>query len=101
MIGVSDFVDFVEKSVFPAQVESLRKCQTAEDVGLWRKALVRDVYSRQVEGESLEQLLALRFNTKEEESKDELKMSERVFLAAKGLEDDQKLAERQFEIDKA
>jgi hypothetical protein len=47
-------------------------------------------------------MLALSYNPQDlEESKDDMRMSERVFLEAKGLEDDKRLAIRQFETDKA
>ena len=46
MIGVPEFVTVMETTVLPAALESLRKCQTADDVGLWRKALCKDVYSK-------------------------------------------------------
>ncbi len=51
----------------------------------WRKALTKEVYARQVIGD-----LDRDFNPQdeEEESKEQLKMSDKVLIEARGLESD-------------
>jgi hypothetical protein len=71
--------------VFPAAIESLKKCLTSDDVTAWKKLLCKNVYFKKVRGEP-----DLEFEPQdyEEESKEAMKMSQKIFIEAKGLEND-------------
>ena len=46
MLAIPEFVTVMTDKVLPAAVESLKKCQTVEDVGLWRKSIIKDLCSK-------------------------------------------------------
>ncbi len=79
MIEVSKYIDAMQKEVFPAALEQLAKCVTETDLSVWRKTVRREIYSRQVIGD-----LNLNSDPQDlnEASKEQLKMSQRVYLEA-------------------
>ncbi len=60
--------------------------------------ITREVYSKQVQGEALEDLLPI--DNPQEENKFDLTMPQKVFIEAKKLQDEQRLADWQFEKEK-
>ncbi len=71
--------------MFPAALETLKKCMTPDDVTAWKKLLCKNVYAKRVRGEPDMEFEPQDFN---EERKDEIKMSQRVYNEARGLEYD-------------
>ena len=51
MIEFSEYIDAMQKEVFPAAFVELAKCVTAADLSVWRKTVCREIYSRQVIGD--------------------------------------------------
>jgi hypothetical protein len=78
-------------------MRELQKCKSAKDVTQWRKLLFKTLTETLAEGEHLEQPQDL------EESKEEISFSQRIFMAAKRLEEVEKIEtmENQREINKA
>ena len=86
MTTIDQYVQFIENKVFPERLESLKKCKEGQEISLWRKLFIRDLYSKLLDGENVED-----FNQnpqEEEENKNAMIMSQRVYLEAKRLEDD-------------
>jgi hypothetical protein len=88
---LQQYMNFVEQTVFPNGVQSLRLCKNVEEVTLWKKMITREVYSKQVQGEALEDLLPI--DNPQEENKVEFTMPQKVFIEAKKLQDEQRLAD--------
>ena len=84
--------------MFPAALETLKKCMTSNDVTAWKKLLCKDVYAQRVHGEPDMEFQPQDYN---EERKEEIKMSQKVFNEARGLESDYDATVAQFEMERA
>lgn len=71
---------------------------TSDDVAAWKKQLCKNVYGQRVHGEPDIEFEPQDFN---EERKEAMKMSQRVFGEARGLECDHDATVAQFEAERA
>ena len=93
MLTIAQFAAFVQDEVFPGSLESLKKCETVEDVQQWRLKHAKLLASKMVQGESIQDMCKFDVHPQEEEeSKDNLSMPHKIFLAAKKCHDEFKAA---------
>ena len=102
MVSVAEFTQFVKSKAFPTGLNELDKLKTADDVAVWRKMLFRELLSKPVKGEAIDEQLDFIIHPQEsqEESKDELTMPKRVYLAAKSFTDEVAITVRRYAIEK-
>jgi hypothetical protein len=80
-------VQFVELTLFPSRLLSLKQCKNAEEVSLWKRMLFKDIKDKQVQGEPEQDNKPFDLDP-QEENKEELPMPQKVFVEAKALQDD-------------
>ena len=74
----------METTVFPKSLEALKTCVDLQQVGEWREQHCKSIYERKLGG-NWDAILA--YNPQDEESKDDLTMSQRVYIEAQKLVD--------------
>ena len=57
MATVADFYKYVEEVVFARGLASLKECRDGSDVSVWRAGLALELNKKQVQGESLEDMM--------------------------------------------
>ena len=102
MVSIAEFTQFVKSKAFPTGLNELDTLKTADDVAVWRKMLFRELSSKPVKGEAIDEQLDFIIHPQEsqEESKDELTMPKRVYLAAKSFTDEVAITVRRYAIEK-
>ena len=96
MLDVDEYVQFIEKVVFPNALNSLHSCKSVTEVSGWKKMFCKEIYTKQIKGEdALEDLLPDYYP--QEESKSDFNTPQRIFIEAQRLEDDKILADRTFQ----
>ena len=100
MATVADFYKYVEE-VFPRALASLKECQDGSDVSVWRARLELELNQKQVQGESLEDMMRATAHHPQdcEESKEELTFAQRIFIAASRYEIEHRALVKQFEAE--
>ena len=97
MMEVQEYIAHVQDNIIPNNMRELQQCKTAKEITQWRKSHFKTLTDTLAAGEHLEQPQDL------EESKEEISFSQRIYMAAKKLEQVEKsqTVENQIEINKA
>ena len=54
---VDQFIQFVETTLFPYRLLSLKQCKNGEEISLWKRMLLKDLKDKQVQGEPVQDIM--------------------------------------------